>query len=416
MTDQVRSFIYRLLSLGMRFGCPLLILYISNPALLGEYYLFLIAYTFVVFLVSLEIGIVFSGRYLQSRSSANQREIFTQLISTQAWLGLILATPVIIIYAFTKSISADIVSLLVLFVISEACVNESGRFFWNIGRSDVASFRDFARAIAFSSSIIVSVTFHDAVVTATSLIMLLGFNLSLIALEMRRWGVSGISFRFVNTKGLRHRFTEVSKLISIAKPQILHLQMLSLLPLLERASLEKTVGLAFVGSYSFQYAIVQSGASLFLMPKVAEFRRLILSDPCSTSLVARRASVRFLALVIFFHAMSAIVTYIALPTLLIILNKSLVMTPLMMVVIFLSACAITFASTVSPQYASIDRIVSSNLTTLVCITPIVCAWIYAELSQSGSIAVAMYGIGLTAALQIASRLAHAMNATEAIAR
>lgn len=415
--DQMRSFIYRLLSLGMRFGCPLLILYISNPGLLGEYYLFSTAYTLLVFLVSLEIGVVFSARHLQARSSISQRKIFTQLNSTQALLGLILATPVIVVYALAKSLSAHIALLLVFFLISEACVNESGRFFWNIGRSDLASFRDFARAIGFSSSVIVSVIFHDAVVTATSLLMLLGFNLALIGWELRRWGVPRISVQLYSVSEIRHRFKEVSKLISTAKPQILHLQILSLIPLIERASLEKAAGLAFVGSYSFQYAIVQSGASLFLLPKIAVIRRLILSVPGSTSnLAARRASARFLVTVIFCYAISSLATYIALPTLLIILDKTLAITPLTIVVIFVSACAITFASTVSPQYASFDRILSSNVMTLICIIPVACAWLYAEISQSGSITIAMWGIGLSAALQIAFRLAHAMNTSENITR
>lgn len=416
MNDQVRSFVYRLLSLGMRFGCPLLILYVSNPALLGEYYLFSSAYTLLVFLVSLEIGVVFSGRYLQSRSSGGQREIFAQLNTTQAWLSLILATPVIVIFALAKSVPADITLLLVLFVISEACVNESGRFFWNIGRSDVASFRDFVRAISFSFSIIFSVIFHNSVVTATSLLMLLGFNLILIAWDMRSWGVIKISIKFHSVTGLRRRFKKIGKLISISKPQIIHLQIISLIPLIERASLEEAVGLAFVGSYAFQYALVQSGASLFLMPKIAELRKLILSAPGSTSPEARRASVRFLATVIMFNAISALAAYIALPTLLVILNKTLFMTPLMIIVIFLSSCAITFATTVSPQYASIDRILSSNVMTVICFTPMACSWIYAGLSQSGSIGVAMWGIGLAATLQIASRLVHSLNTTEAIVR
>lgn len=416
MNDHVRSFVYRLLSLGMRFGCPLLILYVSNPDLLGEYYLFSTAYTLLVFLVSLEIGVVFAGRYLQSRSSGSQREIFTQLNSTQAWLGVILAAPVIVIYAFTKSVPTDITLLLVFFVISEACVSESGRFFWNIGRSDVASYRDFARAIAFSSSIIVSVIFQNAVVTVTSLLMLLSFNISIIAWDLHRWGVLKISVKLHSVIRIQCQFKKVGELISISKPQILHLQILSLLPLIERASIEKVVGLALVGSYSFQYSLVQSGATLFLMPKMSELRRLILSAPGSICPEVRRASAQFLFVVIMINAISALATYIALPTILIILNKTLFMTPLMMFVIFLSSCAITFASTVSPQYASIDRILSSNVITLICMTPIACVWIYAELSQSDSIVVTMLGIGLAAALQIASRLAHAMNITEIIAR
>src|SRR5687768_10276173 len=96
----VRAFAYRVASMGLRFACPLFILAVSTPTLMGAYYLFAAYFTFVVFLIALELAIPFSRKYLRHQREARQRKVFTSFVLSQLGLSLVLAVPATAVYFF----------------------------------------------------------------------------------------------------------------------------------------------------------------------------------------------------------------------------------------------------------------------------------------------------------------------------
>lgn len=399
------SFLYRLFSLSLRFGCPLVILAVSDSAMLGKYYLFSAFFTLAVFSVSLEISVPFAKRYLAAKHPARQSKVFRSLIVSQITLAAVLEIPFCIFYWYKTGAPAPIVGMLFFALISEACVNEVGRFLWNIGAASDASRRDFIRAAYFMVAMVGSVWMTGEVVSVPSLMVLAVFNAVLLVSERRYFRHSeGISdpVKRAWSKRFRSVALRVFTTVKSAGPQIVHVQILSLLPFLERSALEKTLGLAVVGSYSFQYSMVQSGASLLLMPAIASTRRIILSDHVSAT--SFNSSLTLLFKVLGIAAVGAILTGIAIPIVNHLMSKNLQSSPVLLVTVLFAASASTYAAAVAPLYVASARLIKANLLTLLAMAPLLALIVFPAFSNSAyAFDVALGTIALAAMLQLTIR-------------
>jgi hypothetical protein len=373
--------------------------------MLGEYYLFSSGVTLMVFLVSLEVAVVYSARYLNTKSSLVKERQYLDLNKTQAVVAFMIAVPVVAIYAMSRDCSPLLMVLLIAVIVSEACVNESGRFLGNIGRGDLVSVRDFARAVSFTISIIASVVIYHEVVTELSLMLLLFFNFIILVKETVSLGLlpSALSFRMILP--MRIRLIKIGYIVSRSKPQILHLQLISLIPLIERGLIEATSGLVFVGSYSLQYAIVQSGANLFLQPKILAMRKSVLSKSEWNSDIHTNLSVpKFFGWLVLCHGLISLILYIAMQEISVIFEKSLPTDPTMSAAVFLSSCAVAFSSTISPQFARAGKMFQSNFLTACCIFPLIILWVCCTASSWGGDFLSFLMICMMSTMQIGIRL------------
>lgn len=370
----MRSLIYRVLSLGLRFGCPLFILYISSPEVLGSYYLFNTFFTFAVFLISLELAIPFSRSYLKARSVWQKRKVFSSMIINQGILAIALALPLTIFHYFTNPISPIVAIFFFFTLVTGACANETGRFFWNIGQGDHASRRDILNSFAFVIAIALSVFLKKEVLTVFSLGIITLFNLYLLNNELKHWGQGSFFSRAYFQKG--NNFKRVFKRIFISlkdsAPQVLHIQILSISPFVERSLIEKMLGLGLVGSYSFQYSLIQSGLSLLLMPMIAKVRRAILSSTTpEEELEVYKMSIFLLVTILVVSLVGVILTHFLVPYIKIIMKKEIISSFFILGAALLSASIATYSNAIAPLYGNKSRSFLANTLTLACMAPMV---------------------------------------------
>jgi hypothetical protein len=409
----LRAFAYRVLALGLRFGCPLLILAMSTPEMMGKYYLFIAYFTFVVFLIAMETAIPFSRKYLRQRNESRRRSVFTSFVASQFVLSLVLAVPATGVFFLGASGPVYLMALFLAAVISEACVNEVGRFFWNIGQVDTVSRRDFLRAVIFVIAMAASVMVSKEVVTATSLGTIATCNAILLVREMRVWGAARQRFLlFLRAPGSRFRsvMTRVRLAVRESLPQVVHLQIMALQPLLERLVIDQRVGAELVGSYSFQYSVVQAGASLFLLPVVAATRRAILSATDSTQWgEAHGKSLRLLAHVFALTILLAGISHFALPVVAVLLGKTISSSVMVIMAAQLAAAAATYATAISPLYAKPGRLWRANLAALFSMLPLFVLFFTKVLAVESQEAVVTIAIMITSVAQIAIRICYVVS-------
>lgn len=404
----MQSFFYRLFSLLLRFSCPLVILAISDPAVLGKYYLFAAFFTLAVFSVSLEISIPFAKRYLAVKGEEGRAKVFRSLIVSQIVLAVVLEIPFCIFYWYKATISIPVVVMLFLALISEACVNEVGRFLWNIGATSAASRRDFIRAIYFMVAMVSSIWITGEVVSTASFAILASFNLVLLVSE-RKYFKGNLKRQGLRQRSFRRRLREISMrafvAVKSAGPQIVHVQILSLMPFLERSAIEKTLGLAVVGSYAFQYSMVQSGASLLLLPAVAKARRIMLSEHLTPS--SYKSSLGLVFKILTITAVGAVLTGFAIPIINVLMSKHLQSNGLLLFAVLFAAAASTYAAAVAPLYITSARLVKANLLTLLCMAPLIALIVTPGLAGNAYIdSISLVVIALAGLLQLLIRCAN----------
>lgn len=403
----MRSFIYRLASLLLRFACPLAILALSTQSILGKYYLFTAFVTLTVVLVSLEIAVPFSSTYLRAGHADLKRKVFTSLLLTQAGLGLALSLPVVLVYGLTVQLPPHMIALLLVVVVSEACVNESGRLFWNVGLSRVASRRDLVRATGFTAAIIAGVVLDGEIVTETTLFVMLGSNALIIGLELRHWGElralcksSESTLHNLFRKSMKRALRSIRR----SSPYLIHLQLLALQPLLERLLIERASSLEIVGAYSFQYSLISSGVALILLPVIADVRRATLAVRSEQGLgeACQRAR-RFLFQTLAVGLLCAVAAYVALPILGALLQKQILASAWTMGVAWLSASSATIASAVAPLYAPQRRIFLANFSTAFAMIPLLLGIIIAAMDVAIGASLALTIIGFSCCVQLLLR-------------
>jgi hypothetical protein len=324
----------------------------------------------------------------------------------------VLAVPATAMYFLKTPGPYYLILLFALAVISEACINEVGRFFWNTGHADTVSRRDFLRSAIFVGAMAVSVAIEKEVVSAISLGTIVVCNVSLLAREMHVWGNDkGLASMLLRTRPI-HVWRIARRLrsaIGESLPQVLHMQIIALQPLLERAVIEHRSGVEMVGPYSFQYSIVQAGASLFLLPLVAATRRAILAANSPAQWAeACSMSMRLLPKVLLLASVLAIAAHFAIPLVATALGKKISSTVIVLFAALLASAAASYAAAISPLYARPGRLWRANSSALLSMLPLALLFIPDLVSTPDQQLVVMLAIMATAVAQITVRFGYVL--------
>ena len=402
------SLFFRALSLAIRFGCPLLILYLTDSSVLGSYYLFTTFFTVAIFFIALELAIPFSRLYLRAKSDQLRKKVFTSLVLSQGALAALLGLPIVAFHAVTTSMSIYLSVLFYFALVTGAYVNEVGRFFWNIGLGSTASKRNFLEAIIFAVAIIVSISVTRQVVAPVMLWLMIILNLLLVNYELKKYGAGSLlnNLFFSNEKiKVKSILKRVFYSVKESAPQVIHVQILSIIPYIERILMEKTVGLAIVGSYSFQFSLVQSGASLILVPAISEVRKNVFK--ATTALQVYENHKKALMLLVQISAVSlgcGIASYFFLPIIAKLMHKEVVFNIYILLGAFFSVVVAVFSNAVSPFFASKSRLLKANILTLLCMLPFIVTLGYVHIAKSLSLNGVMLIIVLASSFQLLIRL------------
>ena len=186
----MQHFVLRFLALAIRFLCPLVALALSDAETMGAYYLFISYFTFVVGITSLELAVPFSRKYLRCKSDKQRRLLFSGFMVNQAIVSTLLSIPAGALAVSWAGVPAPLILLFCLALATEACVNEVGRFFWNIGEWKMPSLRDLIRAIIFATGILLSVYIENEILTPLTFFVLSAGNL---AINLNEWRSRGLS-------------------------------------------------------------------------------------------------------------------------------------------------------------------------------------------------------------------------------
>ncbi len=331
---------------------------------MGAYYLFISYFTFVVGVSSLELAVPFSRKYLRCKSDKQRRILYSGFLTNLITVTAALSIPTGVLVAAWAGVSIDLIPLFCVCLATEACVNEIGRFFWNIGEWKMPSLRDLVRAVIFSTAFVVSVYIENAVLTSITFLILSAGNVAIMVFEWRCWGGARAARDMHVLKLLKSTCLRVRQSLAKSMPQFLQMQLLGLQPLLERTLIEKTVGLATLAAFSFFTSVVQSAASLQLVPLVAKARQRILgASSVSESIEANRKAI-FLGLKI--GAISgawALTVYAIMPLLDKILEKNLELSPSLLLLAYASSVSAIFCSAVAPLFTVKGVALWSNVLT-----------------------------------------------------
>lgn len=344
------AFFFRLSALAIRFLCPLTALALSNAETMGKYYLFISYFTFVVGVSALELAVPFSRKFLRCKSDSQRRLVFTGFLANQIVVTMALAVPAGILVAGWAGVPTALIPLFCLSLATEACVNEVGRFFWNIGEWKMPSLRDLIRAVIFTAAIVGSVFMERDVLTAVTFVTIAVGNLCIVAWELRSWGhircgrEGGHPFHLLKAAWLRVRRSLTGSL-----PQFVHMQLLGLQPLLERTLVEKSQGLIAVAAFSFLTSVMQSAAGLLLVPMVATVRQGILGARMPSDFQAVRSqALLLLARILAVSGLFAVGIYFFLPIAVNVLEKKISVSISLVVVAYLVSVSAIFSSAISP--------------------------------------------------------------------
>lgn len=357
-------YFWRLSALGIRFLCPLVVLALSNAETMGAYYLFVSYFTFVVGVSSLELAVPFSRKYLRCKSDRPRRILFSGFLTNLIAVTTVLVIPAGVLFAGWAGVPIDLTPLFCLALATEAWVNESGRFFFNIGEWKIISLREFIRALIFTAAILVSVYIENEVLTSMTFLTMSVGNMAIMVYEWRSWGgvrtASDIKILYLR----KSTWLRVRKSLAKSMPQFLQMQLLGLQPLLERTLIEKTAGLAPLAAFSFLTSVVQSAASLQLVPLVAKTRQLILGARSVSERNEANRQAIFLGLKI--AAISgglALAIYVSMPLLDKILARNLTLTPSLLLVAYASSVSAIFCSALAPMFTIKGFALWSNVLT-----------------------------------------------------
>jgi O-antigen/teichoic acid export membrane protein len=399
----VQAFFFRLLALSIRFICPLAALVFSNVEMMGKYYLFVSYFALVSGVSSLELAVPFSRKYLRAKSSANKRIIFGNFLISQALVSLAVALPVCILFYGLAEIPITLLLWFYLAAVSEACAIEGSRFFWNTGKSHILSKRDLIRAIYFMAAIVVSLYFKKEVITAVTFLIIITGNVYIIAREWEQMASMRTRARVDIYRTARRTLLIIRWSLPGSIPQFLHMQILNLQTFLERVLIEKTLGLASVGVYSLLTSIIQSVASLILVPMIAKVRQQLLSaETISKQIYANSEAIKMLLMVLSISAISTLIGYASIPVLNFIIGKTLSAQSFLVLTAYLSSVSAIFYSAIAPMfsrrgYTWLANVLSMSAAGILGVTYLLYQAIGLEL-------IGLTAIGLVAVLQLLGRI------------
>lgn len=348
----MQAFFFRLFALLIRFICPLAALALSSVETMGKYYLFVSYFMLVSGIATLELAVPFSRKYLLSKNNIQRRIIFGDFIINQSLVSLTLAIPACIFVSIWADIPLQLIPLFCLSVATEGCAIEGNRFFWNIGESKFLSKRDLIRAVIFTVAVVISIYFMKEVVSIWTFLIVMAGNLCIIVWEFRLLGGIRRRDRSNIFQILRRSLLGVRWSLSVSIPQFLHMQILTLQTLLERVLVEKTLGLASVGVFSFLTSLIQSATGLLLVPAVAKVRQSLLSAENISNRIIANSQVKVLLFkVLVISAISALIAYISLPLVNMLLRKDLFAFPSLALIAYLSSASAIFYSSIAPLFS-----------------------------------------------------------------
>lgn len=357
------DFLFRALALGLRFSCPLLIIAISTQETLGQYYLFTSFFTMAAVFISIEIGTPFSEKYLKCTSPNGKRLIFSSFVFTLLLISCIISIPFVLGYLLLYPKDNYLVIFLAALFVSEACVNEVGRFYWNVGLTKEASLRDFVRALAFTMAILSAIFLKGEVVNLISLLLLTAFNTTISILEFHRLG----NFRISHVRFEGIRWPRLKTILRKSSIQFIHLQILISQSFFERLLLEKKLGIGAVGMFAFQTTMIQASSTLFLMPIIAKTRRLIFSTLGNKNQQASRSSLFLLAKISSICVLIAIMLHQIIPFIGFIQARLVGMNTLTLALSTLGAIATVFSAAVGALFCRPGSSIKANLQSLLAI-------------------------------------------------
>lgn len=375
------AFLFRLSALAVRFLCPLVALALSSPETMGKYYLFISYFTFVVGVSALELAVPFSRKYLRCRGDKQRRLVFAGFMTNQMVVTTALAIPSGILVASWAGVPAMLIPMFCLSLATEACVNEVGRFFWNIGEWRMPSLRDLIRACIFTLAIIGSVYLEDEVLTAVTFTTITVGNICIMAWEWKVWGSSSLHAQLRPAHLLKGVQLRVRRSLVGSLPHFAHMQLLGLQPLLERTLLDKSMGLATVAAFSFLTSVMQSAAGLMLVPMIAQMRKKLLgSRTVLERMEANRGAFTLLAKISIISGTLSLALYWTMPEILKLIEKNISADFSLTLAALLSSISAIFCSAISPLLTTRDRAWTFNAVTLLSFLPLG----FAQLSELNS--------------------------------
>lgn len=371
----MKSFVYRLSGLLLKFICPLVILYRLDSTELGKYYLATTFLTFSAMLVGLEMASANSALYLKESEANNKNIVFSTFVYNQLIISLVLSIFPAVVCWYLTDLPMKLIVLIPFLIAIESCSTEIGRFLWNIGRVDLASRRDFYRAVAITLSVVLSILINSSVISLLVINLIILTNALIILSDINLLGGKKlISIRKYIIK-IRNEFYNnlfnILKSVKQSSPQLIHLQVLSLQPLLERYLMGNVLGLSIVGYYGFYGSLVQTGGSLFSMPYVAKVRQLIFSNASREFKILKyEAAYKLIKILAIITIVFIFLAYYSVPILSVIMRRDIKSNLLLAIVAGISGFIQTYSSALAPLYASLGRIFIANLVTLICMIPI----------------------------------------------
>ncbi len=404
----MQGFIFRFSALGIRFLCPIVALTLSNVETMGKYYIFISYFTFAVGVSSLELAVPFSRKFILSKSARQKKILFSGFLANQIVVSTALSIPIAFFASSWFDLPLLLASSFCLLLTTEACVNESSRFFWNIGESRLPSLQDLIRASIFTTAIVSSIYFQSEVLSAQTCIIISLGNLIILRWEWKFWGLTR-RVRVISPYHLiKGVWLRVKRSLKGSMPQFIHIQLLSLQPLLERVLLEKTLGLAFVAAFSFFISLVQTAAGLLLVPRIASLKKRLIS----IRLTADNVETKNLCLIMLYQitlltGTLAAVGYAGIPLLQIVTGKSIEVTPLLMLTVCVTSVSAIFCSAIAPLMAGYGFAMRANSFALILL-----AFLYgAQLAflEVKLMAIPLLAIQLVAFAQIIFRVFYLKN-------
>lgn len=405
------AFLFRLSALAIRFLCPLAALALSNADTMGKYYLFISYFTFVVGVSALELAVPFSRKFLRCRGDRQRRLLFTGFMANQMVVTTALAVPAGILVGSWAGVPAVLIPLFCLSLATESCVNEVGRFFWNIGEWRMPSLRDLIRACIFTLAIIGSVYLEDEVLTAVTFTTITAGNICIMAWEWKAWGTDSLRAKLRAAHLLKTVWVRVRRSLAGSLPQFAHMQLLGLQPLLERTLLERSMGLASVAAFSLFTSVMQSASGLLLVPHIAAVRKSVLGIKTAADfLTARRMMIGLLSKTAAISAAFAIGAYFCFPALSLVLEKDLSISASLAAIACIVSVSAIFSAAISPLLTSSGTAWKTNMLCVIAICPLI-----AILIMPAAVEIAVYSaitIASVSATQIVGRLLFILRSTK----
>ncbi len=271
--------IQRAISLGVRVLLPLLLLALTDEHELGVYYLLTAFYGLLVSLGGLEASYYYSRSLVRAPGQlVRQAQLWSRFLQTIALFSLGAALIGALIGQAKFHYAIALVPFFIAFVASETMVNESTRLMWLVNRPAHATRSDLVRSFLLVTAVACSaLTMKTVIAWPFFLIMAIG-NAGILYWHTRQW--PPLRRRMTSRRNPALLLVALVKggrrCLSVSLPQFAYMQTVALWLLMERLSLDASMGKAAVAGYAFGTGIVVAGVSLILLPSLSNYKNIYL--------------------------------------------------------------------------------------------------------------------------------------------